>query len=89
MLNGRGVLHQALARVPSFCQHQPTYRPISPRLAPAQRHDDALGRALEPLDDEGGTARYRLSAATAAKRLGRSPTETPRDSPRGSWRWAL
>jgi hypothetical protein len=46
-LNGLGCITQARSRVPCFFQHQPTSRLISPRVPPTQRHDDALGRALE------------------------------------------
>jgi transposase len=44
-LNGRGFINQALYLVPRFFQNKPTYRLISPRLAPEQLNDDALGRA--------------------------------------------
>ena len=50
VLNGLGFINQALYLVPRFFQNQPTSRLISPRMAPAQLNDDALGRALETLD---------------------------------------
>jgi transposase len=74
VLNGLGLINQALDRVPRCLQHQPTSRLMAPGVAPAQLHDDALGRALDTLDDDGVTARYRLLAAPAAKRLGWAPT---------------
>lgn len=46
-------------------------------MAPAQRHDDARGRALATLDAQGVTALYRLMAATAAERLGLAPRVGP------------
>jgi transposase len=49
-------------------------------VAPAQLNDDALGRALDTLYGDGVTARYRLMAATAAKRLGLAPRLAPLDS---------
>jgi transposase len=49
VLHGLGCIHQALALVPRFFQNTLTDRLISPRLAPAQLNDDALGRALETL----------------------------------------
>jgi transposase len=67
-LNGLGCINQALYRVPRFFHHKPTSRLISPRVIPAQLHDDALGRALDTLYDYGVTALYRLIAATAAER---------------------
>jgi transposase len=48
-------------------------------VAPAQLHAAALGRALDTRYDDGVTERYRLIAATAATRLGLSPTSTPLD----------
>jgi transposase len=80
VLNGLGCINQARYLVPRFFQHKPTYRLISPRVAPEQLNDDALGRALDTLDDSGVTALYSLIAATAAKRLGLSPTYMHLDS---------
>ena len=49
VLNGLGFINQALYLVPRFFQNKPTYRLVSPRMAPEQLNDDALGRALETL----------------------------------------
>jgi transposase len=49
VLNGLGCLNQALYLVPRFFQNKPTYQLMSPRVAPTQLNDDALGRALETL----------------------------------------
>jgi transposase len=73
------VVDQALDLVPSLFQNQPTSRLISPRVAPGQLNDDALGRALNTLYGDGVTALYRLMATTAAKRLGRAPHVAPLD----------
>jgi transposase len=80
VLNGLGCINQALYLVPRFFHHKPTYRLISPRVAPAQLNDDALGRALDTLYTYGVTELYSLIAATAAQRLGLSPTFTHLDS---------
>lgn len=74
VLNGLGFINQALYLVPRFFHNKPTARLIAPRVTPAQRNDDALGRALDTLYTSGVTARYSLIAATAAKRLGLQPT---------------
>ena len=79
-LNGLGFINQALYLVPRFFQNKPTYRLISPRIAPAQRNDDALGRALDTLYAYGVTELYRRMAATAAERLGLAPRFTHLDS---------
>ena len=42
VLNGLGCIHQALDLVPRFFQNTPTYRLMSPRMAPAQLTDDAF-----------------------------------------------
>jgi transposase len=73
VLNGLGLINQALSLVPRFFQHKPTSRLIAPHVAPAQLNDDALGRALDTLYAYGVTELYRLMAATAAKRLGLTP----------------
>lgn len=73
VLNGLGFINQALSLIPRFFQHKPTYRLISPRVAPDQLNDDALGRALDTLDAYGVTERYSLLAATAAECLGLTP----------------
>jgi len=73
VLNGLGLINQARSLVPRFVQNTPTYRFMSPRVAPAQLNDDALGRALDLLYAAGVTELYSLIAATAAKRLGLCP----------------
>ncbi len=80
VLNGLGFINQALSLVPRFFHNKPTYRLISPRVAPEQLHDDALGRALDTIYDYGVTALYSLIAATAAKRLGLAPRFAHLDS---------
>ena len=77
--NGLGFLTPALDLVPRFFHHQPTSRRISPGVVPAQRNDDARGRALDPLYDDGVMALDRLMAATAAERVGVAPRFTPRE----------
>ncbi|HEY7712034.1 MAG TPA: IS1634 family transposase [Candidatus Entotheonella sp.] len=74
VLNGLGFVNQALYLVPMFFQNKPTYRLISPRVAPEQLNDDALGRTLDTLYAYGVTELYSLIAAGAAKRLGLTPT---------------
>ena len=74
VLNGLGFVNQALYLVPMFFQNKPTYRLISPRVAPEQLNDDALGRTLDTLYTYGVTDLYSLVAAGAAKRLGLTPT---------------
>jgi transposase len=73
VLNGLGCINQALYLVPRFFHNKPTYRLISPRVAPDQLTDDALGRALDMLYAYGVTELYSLLAATAAERLGLTP----------------
>jgi transposase len=80
VLNGLGFINQALYLVPRFFQHKPTYRLISPRVAPEQLNDDALGRALDTLYAYGVTELYSLIAATAATRLGLRPIYLHLDS---------
>src|SRR2546430_6690822 len=80
VLNGLGFINQALYLVPRFFQNKPTYRLISPRVAPAQLNDAALGRTLDTLYDYGVTELYSLLAATAAERLGLAPRFTHLDS---------
>jgi transposase len=74
VLNGLGFINHALYLVPRFFHNKPTDRLISPRVAPAQLNDDALGRALDTLYKYGVTALYSLIAVRAAKRLGLAPT---------------
>jgi transposase len=73
VLNGLGCINQALYLVPRFVQNTPTSRLMSPRVAPKQLNDDALGRALETLYAYGVTELYSLVAATAVQRLGLAP----------------
>jgi transposase len=74
VLNGRGFVNQRLYLVPQVFQHKPTSQLIAPAIAPAPLNDDTLGRAFDTLYDDGVTALYSLMAATAAQRLGLSPT---------------
>jgi transposase len=80
VLNGLGFINQALYLVPRFFHNKPTYRLISPRVAPDQLNDDALGRALDTLYDYGVTELYSLIATTAAMRLGLAPRFAHLDS---------
>jgi transposase len=80
VLNGLGFVNQRLYLVPQFFQNKPTSRLIAPAIAPAHLNDDTLGRALDTLYDYGVTALYSLIAATAAQRLGLSPTFAHLDS---------
>jgi transposase len=80
VLNGLGCIPQTLYLVPMFFQNKPTYRLISPRVAPQQLNDDALGRALETLYTYGVTELYSLMAATAAQRLQLAPRFAHLDS---------
>src|SRR5918992_990740 len=80
VLNGLGFINQALYLVPRFFHNKPTYRLISPRVAPDQLNDDALGRALETLYADGVTELYSLLAATAAAHLGLTPRFAHLDS---------
>jgi Domain of unknown function (DUF4277) len=45
VLTGLGCVNPALYLVPRFLHTKPTARLISPRVAPAQLHDAARGRA--------------------------------------------
>jgi transposase len=80
VLNGLGFLNQQLYRVPHFFQNKPLSRLIAPGIQARHLHDDPLGRALDTLYDYGVTEIYSLIAATAAMRLGLTPTFTPLDS---------
>lgn len=80
VLNGLGFINHALYLVPRFFQNKPTSRLISPRVAPQQLHDDALGRALDTLYTYGVTELYSLIAATAVPRLGLAPRVAHLDS---------
>jgi transposase len=80
VLNGLGCINHALYLVPRFFQNKPTSRLISPRVAPKQLNDDALGRALDTLYAYGVTELYSLIAATAVPRLGLAPRLVHLDS---------
>jgi transposase len=80
VLNGLGFVNQRLYLVPQCFQNKPTSRLLAPAIAPAHLKDDTRGRALDTLADDGVTALYSLIAATAAQRLGLSPTFAHRDS---------
>jgi transposase len=81
VLNGLGFVNQRLYLVLQFFQNKPTSRLIAPAIAPAHLNDETLGRALDTLYDSGVTALYSLIAATAAQRLGLSPTFAQLDRP--------
>jgi hypothetical protein len=66
VLNGLGLVNQQLYPVPRFFQRTPTHRLSTPGIEAPHRNDDTLRRALETLDDDGVTTRYRLVAVTAA-----------------------
>jgi transposase len=74
VLNGLGFVNQQLYLVPHFFQHKPISRLIAPGIQASHLNDDTLGRALDTLYDFGVTALYSLIAATAAARLGLTPT---------------
>ena len=80
VLNGLGFLNQQLYLVPHFFQHKPISRLIAPGMQASHLNDDTLGRALDTLYDSGVTALYSLIAATAATRLGLTPTCTHLDT---------
>src|SRR5215468_10261922 len=62
VLNGLGFINQHLSRL------------IAPGIQASHLNDDTLGRALDTLYETGVTALYSLIAATAARRLGLTPT---------------
>jgi transposase len=70
VLNGLGFVNQPLYLVPLFFQNKPTHRLIAPEIEAQHLNDDALGRALDTLYDDGVTELYSLIAVTAAERLG-------------------
>src|SRR5262247_485241 len=80
VLNGLGFLNQQLYLVPHFFQNKPLARLIAPGIQASHLNDDTLGRALDTLYAVGVTELYSLIAATAAKRLGLTPTCTHLDS---------
>jgi len=80
VLNGLGFVNQQLYLVPHFFQNKPISRLIAPGIHASHLHDDTLGRTLDTLYDVGVTELYSLIAATAATRLGLTPTFTHLDS---------
>jgi transposase len=74
VLNGLGFINQQLYLVPHFFQNKPISRLIAPGIQASHLNDDTLGRALDTLYDAGLTTLYSLIAATAATRLGLTPT---------------
>jgi transposase len=82
VLNGLGFINPQLYLVPHFFQNKPISRLLAPGIQASQRKDDTLGRALDTLYETGVTALYSLMAATAARRLGLTPTCSHRDTTR-------
>jgi hypothetical protein len=80
--NGLGVLHPQRSLVPHFFQHKPISRLIAPGMQASYLNDDTLGRALDTLSETGVTALSSLIAATAARRLGLTPTVSHLDTTR-------
>jgi transposase len=74
VLNGLGFLNQQLYLVPHFFHNKPLSRLMAPGIQASHLNDDTLGRALDTLYDYGVTELYSLIAATAATRLGLTPT---------------
>src|SRR5207253_6617035 len=73
-LNGLSFLNQQLYLLPHFFQNKPISRLIAPGIQATHLNHDTLWRALDSLYDFGVTALYSLIAATAAARLGLTPT---------------
>jgi transposase len=80
VLNGLGFVNQQLYLVPHFFHNKPLPRLLAPGIEASHRNDDTLGRALDTLYDSGVTALHSLIAATAARRLGLTPTSTHLDT---------
>jgi transposase len=80
ILNGLGFVNQQLYLVPMFFHNKPTHRLLAPGIDAHHLNDDTLGRALETLYEYGVTELYSLIAATAARRLGLTPTFVHLDS---------
>jgi transposase len=80
VLNGLGFINQQLYLVPHFFQNKPISRLIAPGIHASHLNDDTLGRTLDTLYEAGVTELYSLIAATAATRLGLTPTCTHLDS---------
>jgi transposase len=80
VLHGLGFINQQLYLVPPCFQHKPISRLFAPGIEAHHLHADPLGRALDTLYAFGVTALYSLIAATAATRLGLTPTCNHRDT---------
>jgi transposase len=80
VLNGLGFINQQLYLVPHFFHNKPISRLIAPGIQASHLNDDTLGRALDTLYAVGVTELYSLIAATAATRLGLTPTFAHLDS---------
>jgi transposase len=80
VLNGLGFINQQLYLVPHFFQNKPISRLIAPGIQASHLNDDTLGRTLDTLYAFGVTELYSLIAATAATRLGLTPTFAHLDS---------
>jgi hypothetical protein len=80
--HGLGLVHPPRALVPLFFQPTPTQCLIAPGIDAQHRPEDTRGRAGDRLYASGITARYRLSATTAAPRLGLALTLASLDRPR-------
>jgi transposase len=80
VLNGLGFVNQQLYLVPMFFHNKPTHRLLAPGIEATHLNDDTLGRALDTLYEAGVTELYSLIAATAAQRLGLTPTFVHLDS---------
>src|SRR5262249_36653109 len=80
VLNGLGFVNQQLYLIPMFFHNKPTHRLLAPEIDANHRNDDTLGRALDTLYEYGVTELCSLIAATAAQRLGLTPTFAHLDS---------
>jgi transposase len=80
VLNGLGFVNQQLYLVPMFFHNKPTHRLLAPEIDANHLNDDTLGRALDTLYEYGVTELYSLIAATAALRLGLTPSFVHLDS---------
>src|SRR2546426_1051948 len=72
IMKAAGLYHEIRWNV--VFQNKPTQRLIAPGVEAQHLHDDTLGRALDLLYDYGVTELSSLIAATAAPRLGLTPT---------------
>jgi transposase len=80
VLNGLGFVNQQLYLIPMVFLNNPTPRWLAPESDANHLNDDTLGRAVDTLYEYGVTELYSLIAATAARRLGLTPTFAPLDS---------